>query len=352
MAGACCVGVAKRPEFRSWSDHMLWSNGAYVAASGAAACMGVWDVAVLLLFVTAGSSMYHVHAEHSHLWLDALFASSLFVMSTLCFIDAIHKGRYDFVGGCGISFPMLIFLFVASDLPGSKNYDFYHILWHYVTAGGTVLVADYIRTETASKLSFELFTWEAFQYGLVFALGCLFMMRDVVERTFFSNLREFFKGSKDVVVTSSNDVIFQGHHFSHWWFWVGYAFQTAGIFAVWSLGWRDLTLLLAGASCTAFAYHAMHTNCDLVLDLTLGATALLAVAYVLFHLSGYTSIADWSILSGIVAMPCLFSWVTLSSRMREKLIAGLDVRFSHAMVTACNATAVMLIIATQGFYRK
>ncbi|GBG30928.1 Hypothetical Protein FCC1311_071492 [Hondaea fermentalgiana] len=338
---------AARPEFRTWGDQVMWSNAAYLVASGCAAGLGVWDVAVLLVFVTGGSSLYHLHAERSHLWLDALFASALFVMAVVALFDAVQKQHWAYIGGCALGFPLLIFLFVASDLPESKNYAFYHILWHYATAFGTVMVAMYIASETTQKLSFELFTWEAAKYGMGFVLLCLLAMRDTIERTFFTNLRSTLKGRTDVVVTNENEVIVAGHHFSHWWFWVGYALQLAGVFAVYSLGWKELTLLLAGAMCTAFTYHALFAHCDLVLDLTLGAVALLAVAGVFFQLSGYESSADWAILMGIVTLPCLFSWVTLSSAMRKRLIAGLDVRVSHAIITACNATAAMMAWASR-----
>lgn len=332
----------------------MWSNGAYVAASAWAFTIGVHDISILLLFVTAGSSLYHLHAERAHLWLDALFANVIFVMAILCVMDAVKQLRVDWIVGSALMFATLIWLFVASDLPGSRHYDSLHTVWHFVTAGGTGFVAVYIEQETVSNTSFELFSWDAVRYGLVLVALCCWVMRDTIERTFFASLRRAvaayeLPASLALRVTEENDVFVRGRHIAKWWFWVGYFSQVLGVFAVYSLGTWDLSLLLAGASTCAFLYHTLHTRCDLALDLALAAASLLAVVSLLCALCGYRTVADALVGVGGALLPLAFVWILARSacaaRAPERLAKGLDMRVSHALLTICNAASVLLVVA-------
>ena len=372
----CCARGAT-PGLRCIHCPVQWSNGAYLVIAGQALYHGITEVAVLCCAVALASYLYHHKRESCFLALDASFAGLIFLMAILCRFDSLrlygplHWMVLSSAGG----FPVLIWLFVASDLPASAHYDFYHTLWHVATSLGTGAMVTYLSQE--GKRSFELFCLEYLVAGVAFALACLWSMRDVVERTFFSHLRVVLEQNSglDVAVTADNEVIVHGCKVSKGWFWVGLAVQTAGALSIYATGSRDLTLLLLGASVCSFLYHRLHQECELALDLTLCLVSLVTVTSCALMQLGYTWAAEWLVLLGALQLPVVFSWTTLKLSLAQPASRRLckhsqrcacfkagtltsilldpiarhefwHHRLSHSLLTLCNLSAATICVAT------
>ncbi len=322
-ARGCCPSF--NPGMRCWHEPVQLSNLCYLVTSAHAFYAGVYDVAVLSIAVTFASYLYHLHCERCYLLLDASFAGCVFMMAILCLLDAVtQSGPFHWmVLGSGIIFPLLMFLFIKSDLPTTPDYEWYHTWWHVVTAGSSSFVVFYLEMETVSKTSFELFTWTALCAGVGIAFACLFVMRDIIEKTFFTYIRKALaernmasKDDEKIKITEDNEIIvplgkgWGECHISPSWFWFGLGLQTVGVCTIYSTGTKQLSLLLLGASVCSSLYHHLHDRCQAYLDLTISSVAAVAAASAFLHVTGHSHIAEWLVLFALASLPILLLWST------------------------------------------